>query len=112
LDKLDQENLIKLALVIGGAGASDRVSSELQKYVPQVSTEIAGAGTGLLLYLYGERAHRLAPALGIGLMAGSLLARVRQWVGGVAPPSGAPTGTGVPKTAASAAAQAYIAGKR
>jgi len=111
-EKLEESPWAKVIAVIAGAGASDLVQGQVQKVVPQVGAEMAGAGAGVVAYLYGERVHPLVKWLGIGIMAGSLSPRVKGYLGGLAPAAGAPTGTGVPKNAASAAAQAYIAGKR
>jgi len=109
---IEESDWAKIAVLVGGAGATDQVATQVQKVVPQLGVEMAGAGAGVLCYLYGERLHPLVKWAGIGLIAGSLMPRVKQWLGGIAPAAAPAAGTGVPKTAASAAAQAYIAGKR
>jgi len=113
-EKLEESPWAKVFAVIAGAGASDLVQGQVQKAVPQVGGEMAGAGAGVIAYLYGDKVHPLVKWLGIGIMAGSLSPRLKGYLGGLAPATGAlaGTGTGAPKNAASAAAQAYIAGKR
>ena len=83
--KLEESPWARVAAIVAGAGASAVVASQVQKFAPDVGAEIAGAGTGLILYLYGDRLHPLVKYAGIGIIAGALLPRVAEWFGEVMP---------------------------
>jgi len=98
----------KVAVIAVGAGASGAVASQVVKALPQVPAEFAGAGAGVLAYLYGDRIHPLVKYAGIGIIAGSLSPRIASWLGGLAP---APAPTGAPAVSAvDQAANAYAGG--
>lgn len=83
--RLEESPWARVAAIVGGAGASALVASQVQKFMPDVGTEIAGAGTGLILYLYGDRIHPLVKYAGIGVIAGTMMPRVAEWFGGMMP---------------------------
>jgi len=91
LESPEESPWAKVIAIVGGAGASGLVASQIVKALPQVPAEFGGAGAGLIAFLYGARVHPLVKWAGIGIIAGSLMPRIASWLGGLAP-AGAPAG--------------------
>jgi len=66
------EELIEVAAIVAGAGATGTVQGILKSVIPQIAPELAGAVAGGLLWYFGDRVHPLVKAFGLGVLAGSL----------------------------------------
>lgn len=72
---------VKVAAIAGGVGSSAYLVSQIQSYLPDsISAEIVGVGTGILVFLYGDRIHPILRYFGIGIIAGSLEPRIREMI--------------------------------
>jgi len=108
----DPEDMMTAVAVIAGAGTEGTVAGVLKGVLPNVAPDLVATGAGLLLFLFGDRVHKLVKAYGLGLMAGGLKGTIEKAI----PPiggGGATTKTSSSSSSSSAelAAQAYVISK-
>jgi len=108
LESPDPEDMMTAVAVIAGAGTEGTVAGALKNLVPTIAPDMIATGAGLLLFLFGDRVHKLLKAYGLGLMAGGLKGTIEKAI----PPIGAPPATTSSSSSSSSsaeqAAQAYV----
>jgi len=109
LESPDPEDMMTAVAVIAGAGTEGTVAGVLKGLVPNIAPDIIATGAGLLLFLFGDRVHKLLKAYGLGLMAGGLKGTIEK---AIPPIGGAPTtptsSSSSSSSSAEQAAQAYV----
>jgi len=97
----------RVAAIVLGAGLSGTASGLVKKVAPDLTDEVAGAIAGGILLWKGGEWHEYLPALGAGILAGSLKTVIEERIGEVIPGVAARVPVGVRARAEAVEAPAF-----